>query len=177
MLLSNTCLSSGIEALNQGETKRPDTKAYIVQNPKRSIISKGWTFILRITLATGWKVRGSNPTGGVRGHIPHPSRPALGPTLQWVPGLFPGVKRPGRGVNHPPPYSAEVKARVELYHYSPSEPSRPVLVWTLWWAVPNNLFPSDSPNKNLYAFIVASIRATCSALPVFLDLIILIIFS
>jgi hypothetical protein len=30
-----------------------------------------------------------------------------------------GVKRPGRGVNHPPPSSAEVKERVELY-LSPS---------------------------------------------------------
>jgi len=30
-------------------------------------------------------------------------------------GSFPGVKRPGRGVDHPPPYSAEVKGRVELY--------------------------------------------------------------
>ena len=28
---------------------------------------------------------------------------------------FPGVKRPGRGVNHPPTSSAEVKERVELY--------------------------------------------------------------
>ena len=28
---------------------------------------------------------------------------------------FPGVKRPGRGVDHPPPSSAEVKERVELY--------------------------------------------------------------
>ena len=28
---------------------------------------------------------------------------------------FPGVKRPGRGVNHPPKSSAEVKERVELY--------------------------------------------------------------
>ena len=25
---------------------------------------------------------------------------------------FPGVKRPGRGVDHPPPYGAEVKERV-----------------------------------------------------------------
>jgi len=38
----------------------------------------------------------------------HPSRPALGPTqppIQWVPG----VKRPGRGVDHPPASSAEDK--------------------------------------------------------------------
>jgi len=30
-------------------------------------------------------------------------------------GSFPGIKRPWRGVNHPPPSSAEVKERVELY--------------------------------------------------------------
>jgi hypothetical protein len=46
-------------------------------------------------------------------------------------GSFPGVKRPGRGVDHPPPSSAEVKERVELYLYSPSGPSWPVLGWTL----------------------------------------------
>jgi len=33
---------------------------------------------------------------------------------------FPGVKRPGRGVDHPPLSSAEVKERVELYLYSAS---------------------------------------------------------
>ena len=38
-------------------------------------------------------------------------------------GSFPGVKRPGRGVDHPPPSSVEVKERVELYLYSPSGPS------------------------------------------------------
>jgi hypothetical protein len=42
-------------------------------------------------------------------------------------GFFPGVDRPGSGVNHPHPSSAEVKYRVELYLYSPSEPSWPVL--------------------------------------------------
>ena len=33
---------------------------------------------------------------------------------------FPVVKRPGRGVDHPPASSVEVKGRVELYVYSPS---------------------------------------------------------
>jgi hypothetical protein len=42
-------------------------------------------------------------------------------------GSFLGVKRPGRGVDHPPPFSAEVKERVQLYLYSPSGLSWPVL--------------------------------------------------
>ena len=39
---------------------------------------------------------------------------------------FPGVKRSGRDFDHPPPSSAEVKERVELFG-----PSWPVLGWTL----------------------------------------------
>ena len=42
-------------------------------------------------------------------------------------GSFPGVKRPGSGVNHPLPSGAEVKERVQLYLYSLSGPSWPVL--------------------------------------------------
>jgi hypothetical protein len=42
-------------------------------------------------------------------------------------GCFPGVKRPDRGVDHPPPTSAEVKERVKLYLYSTSGPSWPVI--------------------------------------------------
>ena len=42
-------------------------------------------------------------------------------------GPFPEVKQPGRGVDYPPPSSAEVKEREELYLYSPSRPSWPVL--------------------------------------------------
>ena len=52
----------------------------------------------------------------------HPSRPILRsiqPPIQWVQGLFPVEKWPGRGVNHPPPSSAEVKERVELYTSTP----------------------------------------------------------
>jgi hypothetical protein len=40
---------------------------------------------------------------------------------------FPEVKRPGRGVDIPPSSSVEVKERVELYFYSPSGPSWPVI--------------------------------------------------
>ena len=40
---------------------------------------------------------------------------------------FPEVMRPVHGVNHAPPFSAEVKERVELYIYSSSVPSWPVL--------------------------------------------------
>jgi hypothetical protein len=32
---------------------------------------------------------------------------------------IPGLKWPGRGVDHPPPSCAEFKERVELYLYSP----------------------------------------------------------
>ena len=42
-------------------------------------------------------------------------------------GSLPGIKRPGRGVEHPTPSSAEVEERIELYIYSRSEPSWPFL--------------------------------------------------
>jgi hypothetical protein len=41
--------------------------------------------------------------------------------------LFPEVKWPGRGVDHPPPSRAKITGRVELLPYSPSGPSWPVL--------------------------------------------------
>jgi len=76
-------------------------------------------------LATGWTVWGSNPGGGgarfsellQTGPRAHPASYTRGT------GSFSGVKRPGRGVDHPPPSSAEVKERIELYIYSPTGPS------------------------------------------------------
>ena len=58
--------------------------------------------------------------------FPHPFRTSLAPNqppVQWVPALLPGVKRPGIGVDHPPPSSAEDKERVEIYLYNYSGPS------------------------------------------------------
>ena len=60
-------------------------------------------------------------------NFPYLSRPAQPASFAMGTGSFPGVKRPGRGVNHPPLSSAEVKKRVHLYLYSPSGPSWPVL--------------------------------------------------
>ena len=37
--------------------------------------------------------------------------------IQWAPGLSRGVKRPGRGIDHPSTFKAEVKG-IELYVYS-----------------------------------------------------------
>ena len=62
--------------------------------------------------------------------FPHPSRPALWFTQPPIHGhqvSFPGVKRLGCDVDHPPPSRVEVKERVELYLYSPSGPLWPVI--------------------------------------------------
>jgi hypothetical protein len=58
-------------------------------------------------LATGWTVRGSTP-GGCEIFDTRPYRPMGSPSFLYIGyrAFFPGVKRPGRGVNHPPPSSA-----------------------------------------------------------------------
>ena len=83
-------------------------------------------------LATGWTVRKSNPGGG-KIFLTRPDRPWGPPSLLYKGHRvsFLGVIRQGRGVNHPPPSSAEVKERVELYTYFPSGP--------LWHVLGRNL--------------------------------------
>jgi len=66
----------------------------------------------------GWGARFSAPVQ--TGPGAHPYSYTMGT------GSFPGVKRPGRD-DHSPPSSAEVKERVDLYLYSPSGSSWPVL--------------------------------------------------
>ena len=61
-----------------------------------------------------------------------PDQPWGPPILLYIgTESLPGVKRPGHGIDHPPPSNAEVKERVELYLYSPSGPSWPVPGWPL----------------------------------------------
>ena len=56
-------------------------------------------------------------------------------------GSFPGVKRPGRGADHPPSSKRRGHERVELYLYSPSGPS---------WPVIGKLEPGSSAAETIY---------------------------
>ena len=55
------------------------------------------------------------------------------------------VERTGRGANNSPPSSAEVKERVELYIYSPSWPSWPVLGCNVPLPCPAGTVNTDCP--------------------------------
>jgi hypothetical protein len=76
-----------------------------------------------------------------RRDFPHPSRPALGPTHLLNKGyrVFLRGRATGRGVYYPPPFSAEVKKRVEPYLYSPFEPSWPFLGKILAFLLPSHI--------------------------------------
>jgi hypothetical protein len=90
--------------------------------------------------------------------FPHPSTPDLRPTqppVKLVPSLFPGVKRPGCSFNHPIPSSTEVKEKVELYFYSSSRSSWPVLEWILTfllYTVYNRRLPIR--HHNVYSYLL-----------------------
>ena len=82
-------------------------------------------------LATGCIIRGSNPGGG---EIFCTCPDGLwGPLSLLYNGyqVFPGGKAAGAWRWPPTPSSAEVKERVDLYLYSPSWPSWPILGWNL----------------------------------------------
>jgi hypothetical protein len=65
---------------------------------------------------------------GVRFSAPAPTGPGVHPASHTMgTGSFSGVKQPGHVADHPPLYSTEVKERVELYLYSTSGPSWPVI--------------------------------------------------
>jgi len=80
-------------------------------------------------------------------------------------GPFPGVKRPGRDVDHPPPSSVQVKERVELYLFFPWGSSWPVLGWTV--PLTEALLPSDNAHhSSLRPFRLTAGTATFDTIPV-----------
>ena len=82
-------------------------------------------------LATGWRVQGSNSGGGVITAPVHTSPGGHSAPYTMGTGSYPGVNWLGCGLDHPPLTRAKVKERAELYLYSSSGPSWPVLRQTL----------------------------------------------
>ena len=74
-----------------------------------------------------WGVRFSAPVQ--TGPGAHPASCTMGT------GYLPGVKRPGRGVDHSPPSSAEFEGRVELYICSPPLGLRGLLQGELYFTL------------------------------------------
>jgi len=71
-------------------------------------------------------------------------------------GSFPWVKRPGRGVGHRPPSSAEVKERVEVFIYPPL--GLRGLFWGefyLYWSDLNKRAATRTANRNGFRKITA----------------------
>jgi hypothetical protein len=116
-------------------------------------VNGGPEYLSLYSESTGWTFQGSNP-GGSELLRTRPDWPWGPPSLLYdgYPVFFPGVKRPGRDVNHPLPSSAEVKERVQLYLYSPSGP---VLGRTLPLPVPIH------NHWEFYAYAARHIHATC----------------
>ena len=95
-----------------------------------------------MTLESVWRSRYSDSlrTGRSVDRIPviafrtYPDR-LRGPTSLLYSGYrvsFPGVKRPGRGVNHPPHLVCRgSRKRVVLYSFLPKRSSRPIIGWNL----------------------------------------------
>ena len=67
-------------------------------------------------------------------------------------GSYPGINRLGRGVDHPPPSSAEVKLRVELYLYFTSVPSTSFVVWWSEFLTTNHEVPGSIPGSTMGIF-------------------------
>jgi len=109
-------------------------------------------------------VRGSNLGGwGARFSVPIQTDPGAHPvSCTMGTGSFPGVRRPGSGVDHPPWSSTEVKGSAELYLYPP-----PLWVFvacskvkfTFKWVliilsfVHTGPYKSEGPNKLLFWFM------------------------
>jgi hypothetical protein len=104
-----------------------------LQNYKRKYVSSPKQKIIKNLLYSVIKLKCYMFTSvGARFSAPVQTGPGAYPaSCTMGTGSFPGVKRQRSGVDHPPLSSAEVKERVQLYLYSPSGPSWPVLGWTL----------------------------------------------
>jgi hypothetical protein len=77
-------------------------------------------------------------------------------------GSFPGIKRPGRGADHPPPSKSRGHKRVGLYLYSPSGSQWPVIGRT-WYSYMCSKFKRTSSIFSTDYF--APYNFLCSLIP------------
>jgi hypothetical protein len=121
----------------------------------------GWVGVVSIVACCGLVSLGIESWWGQ--DFLHSSTLALAPPTSFTVGirsLSPGVKWPGHSIDHPPLSSAKVKGRVELYLFSSSGPSWPVLSLTclftyffLKWRCVYYCFNMWTP-RMLYMYIV-----------------------
>jgi hypothetical protein len=107
---------------------------FLVTSKCNPVSPTGLHHTMRYNFDSLWDGRsGDRISAGGRGGGPRFSVPVqTGPEVQPVSytmstGSFQGVKRPRRVVDHPTPSSVEVKETEQLYLYSPSGTSWPVL--------------------------------------------------
>jgi hypothetical protein len=103
-----------------------------------------WDVDSSVDIATRYEMDGPGIESWWGWDFLHPSRPALGPTqapIQRVLSLSRG-QAAGAWRWPPTPSSTEIKERVELYLFFPSELSWPVIGWTLLYLQKKN---SESP--------------------------------
>jgi hypothetical protein len=106
------------------EIERGSTRSHYVEN----CFGRGYGPVVGIATSYGLDGPGIESRWGRDFPAPVQSGPGAHPASYTMDtGSFPGVKRPGRGADHPTPPSAEGKERVKLYLYSPCGPSWPVL--------------------------------------------------
>jgi len=88
-----------------------------------------WRYATFLTSDLDWLSTSRN------GHFTSPPPPrGKSPCIHWmVEWVEMGVMRPGRGVNHPLPPSAEVRETVQLFLCSASGPSWPFPGWSFFY--------------------------------------------
>jgi len=109
-----------------------------------NIIYIMWAGIAQSVLATRYGLDGPGIESRWGRDFPHPSRPALGPPSPPFNGYrvsFPGVKRPGRDVDHPPYLAPRLKKEQSYTSTSP------LGLRGLFWGELMCIFLSRNTNK------------------------------
>jgi hypothetical protein len=104
----------------------------------------GWDSVVNIAIFYVMR----SPVSVARLSAPIQTGPGTHPASYIIgTGLFPCVKRSGRGVNHPSPSSTKVKEGIELYLCSPSVPSWHRVNFTLPFYLAENCVLSTKMNQ------------------------------